>query len=290
MKLFKPLKRLLQSPLYAFFTGFFAALLGVLTAYMLFPENIGIVSVFFASLALFPFWNSMLKRGMAFIGTERIVMKNEIFRLTELRLKHSRERISIINVIKNHWNVFEAYIFSFMGMFFVYLLLEMLVSPVVAASLFAEQTAIFNVHATASVGTLMSILSNNIVVLLICFFIALVYRSGVFIVAWNASVWGVVLGHSLRQSVSLLAVEPATVAVLSVLVILPHLIGEALAYIFAAVSGSLLFEAFIKRMKARLLRLYLNDVFVILILAAVILLVSAIIEVFFAFPVIAGLR
>ena len=288
MNLAKAVRNLGRTPMYAFFAGFFAALLGIATAIILFPENTGIVSVFFVSLALFPFWGRILRLGMVLEGTERTVVKGENIHITELKVRNIKSKLNILNLIRTHHNVFQAYIFSFLGIFLVYLLLEMLVPVEMAVSLFGEQTSIFGASASAGFGSFMGILVNNFGVLLICFLIALVYRSGVFIVAWNASVWGVIFGLTVRNSALMLGHEPLVLFFISIVIIIPHLIAEALAYIFAAVAGSVVYETISQRfggkIRDRMFRIYISDALMILLIGIGILVAAAAVETFFAIP------
>lgn len=87
-------------------------------------------------------------------------------------------------------------------------------------------------------GTYDELMRRNGAVLLAGFLLSTVYRHGgiLLVLAWNAARWGVVLGCISQLE----ARAGGAGAALGMLVVLPHLIFEALAYVLAAMSGAFL--------------------------------------------------
>ncbi len=284
----KLIRRYAENEMYAFFIGFFCALIGISTAFLLFPENVGMVSVFFTSLALLPFWDKIIKACSIRKGAHEKIISRQGVQMTEIRMKSLKRKINLAEIIFEHLPVFKAYIFSFIGVFFVYTILQMLLPVFDIHSIFADQLSLLKVNpAVMNSGSMfLAILSNNITVLFICFLIALVFRSGVFIIAWNASVWGVVFGAVMSESGVLLQANSFLLFGLVIIGIAPHMIMEAFSYICGAISGSLLFESIYKKMKPEMFNLYVNDALLILVFGLVILVISAAIEIYFAFPIV----
>ena len=82
------------------------------------------------------------------------------------------------------------------------------------------------------------LMQRNLAVLLAGFLVSTLYRHGgiLLILAWNAARWGVVLGAVGRLELS----AGGAGAALPVLLVLPHLLFEALAYVLAAMAGAFL--------------------------------------------------
>lgn len=87
-------------------------------------------------------------------------------------------------------------------------------------------------------GTFGLLMQRNLAVLLAGFLISTLYRHGgiLLILAWNAARWGVVLGAVGRVELS----AGGAGAAVAVLLVLPHLLFEALAYVLAAMAGAFL--------------------------------------------------
>lgn len=279
-----------DSHIFVFLMGVGCALLGIVTAWLLFINtplagSIGVMSVFFTSLALFPSWDKILSIKAIMVGTERRVIRGGGAEFTELRLAGADEKINPWRVIRNHGNLFQAYVLSFMGIFAVYAILQILLPGAVAQGLFNQQTSILSVRATG-LGDVWGIISNNLGVFLVCFLISLAYRSGIFIIAWNASVWGVVFGNFLRQGIAAQQASPVFFALVVTAAVMPHLVIEALAYLSAAISGALTFKAFWKHPDGGGFGYLLGDAMVVLGFACILLVIGALLEVYFAFPLV----
>lgn len=282
------LRRCMRNEMYAFFVGFFCALLGIGAAYLLFPANMGIVSVFFTTLALMPFWGKVIEACSILKGAEERIIRRDGIELTELRMRSLKDKINLVEIILSHNAVFKAYVFSFMGILFVYALLQLLAPILNSPVIFTEQLSILGVSpaGASTADSFIAILGNNLTVLFICFLIALVFRSGVFIIAWNASVWGVVFGAVMLRSGILLNENSILLFLLVIAGVLPHMIMEAFSYICGAISGTMIFESISKKINEETFYLYLNDSLVVLIFGIAILVIAAYIEVFFAFPIV----
>jgi uncharacterized membrane protein SpoIIM required for sporulation len=118
------------------------------------------------------------------------------------------------------------------------------------------------------------ILLNNLRVLLLSLILALFYGAGsVFILAWNASIIGFIIGSLVRNTLGLASIPYAF------LKFALHGVPEILAYIAAALAGSILFVAVvrgdIKKGKAK--RLFL-DFIIITAISVALLVLAALLE------------
>lgn len=281
-----------HTPVFAFLVGMGCALLGVATGWVLFAGgplmgSIGIITVFFTSLALFPSWDKVASIKAITSGTESEVLRGGGVRMTELKMANIGGRFNPIHIIENHRSLFLAYIFSFLGIFIVYVLLQLLLPDAMAHELFVQQKGIFGAAGADLNATFWSLLTNNLGVLAICFLISLVYRSGIFIIAWNASVWGVVLATFLKQG-------PPTgegmlmFVLITIIAIMPHLIIEALSYLSAAIAGAVTFKAFWRNFNTERFGVLVTDAFVVLGFAVLLVVLGAAVEAYYAFPMLQG--
>ncbi len=236
--------KLEEKPFNAFFFGMAAAIPGIAIAYTIFPVNAGIVAVFFTSLAMMPFIKKMTEKAAMTGSTEKTVKSHGI-RLREYRVRG--EKLTLKAVWSEYGKLIKVYFFSFFGIFMVFSTLTLVYPEDVTVKLFPEQKNSIQGSATGKAAAMgakeaffIAIIENNLWVMFVCFLIALVYGFGAtFIITWNASVWGIAFASRAVEMGSALGAEPFTYFALIMLVVLPHTAAEAMAYFFAAISGSI---------------------------------------------------
>ena len=107
-----------------------------------------------------------------------------------------------------HWPAIKFFVFAFLGMVAAYIVLALLLPLDYLNNLFSSQLEILserNVFGafTAQSSAFLTIFTNNIKVLAVGLLLAFVFGAGaIFILEWNASVFGVLVGSLLRHSVS----------------------------------------------------------------------------------------
>lgn len=214
------LKDLLKKKYLFFVLGFAFTIVSVFFSLKLFPQDPGIVGVVFVSMM-----------------SLRILSK--LF-----------DKIpSYKSLLDYSFELYQVYLFLFFGVFVAFLVFSSVLPSVSSSNLFHNQLNLFGfeefsndlVEQNASLGGAISfsthfldIFSNNFVVLFFCFIVSFFFGSGaLFIILWNASVWGIVLGHIFRS----ISLNNFLILLIS---ILPHTILEVSAYILAAISGVVL--------------------------------------------------
>ncbi len=219
-----------------FGTGLVHASLAIGMASVLFPSASGLVSTFFIAFGLLPTFNRLLDENA-----------HAIWDKAEHPIAANAKTVLGLFAI-------------FLGIFTVYFFLASYLSAEKAQSVFEKQLAGVSPLSrltTQDFDDFMMILKHNVVVLYVFFFISIVYQLGaMFVLAWNASVWGAVFGFLLQAHA--LPTEVMRVAPISgghevgfssyqsgllVLSFLPHLSLEAVGYIVAAMSGLFLGKA-----------------------------------------------
>ena len=252
-----------KKPNYAFLLGFLYSLIGLISAKMIFPTSVGIMSIAFTSILLIPSLNQLLA-----------IEENQ-----EVREK----KFSLRLLFKDHKDIFEIYIFMFFGIFSTYLFFSFVFPDVVTLSYFSPQLKVAGITgaaASAEHAFFWKILRNNLLVLVVSFFLSLVYGAGsILFINWNASVWGAVFGFMSRQSIQANDLFYGFTHIL--LPSFPHMFTEALSYFAAAIVGGILSKAMIReKLFSKRFHHVLTDSLIVMVLAAVLIFVAAYIETF----------
>ncbi len=220
--------------IYAFLLGVGYSIIGVLIASILFPGDPALVAVAFTSMLLLP----------------------ELYKIfsIEERQESLEQRVSLRSLWRDDIEVIRIYIFLFLGIMLVYSIGTILLPELQANNLFREQLEIrfgqgFAGSATAgsatgeifSSGLFFVLLTNNFLVLMACFILALLAGDGaIFLISWNASVWGTIFGLTAKNAALFSGQHPLYFFGLIMAIVFPHMIIEAISYFLAAISGSVI--------------------------------------------------
>jgi uncharacterized membrane protein SpoIIM required for sporulation len=117
------------------------------------------------------------------------------------------------------------------------------------------------------------IAANNLLIIVICVFLSLIYGSGaIFILNYNASIAGVLFGGSMSV---LLGKGAGFLA--SPLLFIPHTVIEILAYLIAAIAGAILSKA-VARVLPGSPKILIKDGLIYLALSVALVIVGAAVE------------
>ena len=214
---------------YAFILGIIYSVIGILVASILFPGDPALVAVAFTSLLLLP----------------------ELYKIfsIEERQESMEQRVSLRALWRDDAKLVRIYIFLFLGILLVYSLGTMVMPQMQTNTLFREQLEIRfgQGFSGQAVGTLISsslffdLLGNNFLVLIACFIMALLTGDGaIFLITWNASVWGTIFGLTAKYAGQFSGKSQFYLFGLIMLMVFPHMIIEAISYFLAAISGSVI--------------------------------------------------
>ncbi|MBU0456774.1 MAG: stage II sporulation protein M [Nanoarchaeota archaeon] len=214
---------------YAFILGVVYSIIGILIASILFPGDPALVAVAFTSLLLLP----------------------ELYKIfsIEERQESMEKKVSLRSLWFDDINVVKIYIFLFLGILIVYSAGTMLLPHMQTNTLFREQLEIrfgqgFTGQAAGGIfssGLFYDLLSNNFLVLIACFIMALLTGDGaIFLITWNASVWGTIFGLTAKNAALFSGQSHFYLFGLIMLIVFPHMILEAISYFLAAISGSVI--------------------------------------------------
>ncbi len=213
-----------RHPFEILFVGFFYALLSIFLALWIFPDAASVAMIFLAVIACL-----YLIQG--------IVISEEV----EEQKAPSEEF-----VLKQHAKTVWTFFLLFMGFLSAYIV-AMFILPEGSIQLaFATQEATLNdirsiTGRSIASDTFLVILSNNIRVLFLSVLFALFYGAGsIFILAWNASLMGFVIGGFVKNVGGLLSLPQVMLRYFI------HGVPEILAYLAGALAGSILFIAVVR--------------------------------------------
>jgi len=267
-----PEKWLEQKARYGFLLGAGYTIVGLTIASVLFPADPALVAVACTSLMLLP----------------------ELYKLfsIEEREEGSAKRFRILSLLKENSDFIRIYLFILLGIFVVYALAAMILPNLQVNALFREQLEMRGASGDASaiVGSarfnspeanlFSSIFFNNLWVLIACFLLSLLTGDGaIFLLTWNASVWGTIFGVMARNAAIYSHSNPFYYLGLILLIVLPHAILEILAYILAAISGGMISkDVLLEKFESKRFNQVFAYNFILFILALVILFLGAHVE------------
>lgn len=198
-------------------------ILAIGVSYLLFPGEASLIAVFLVAFGM-----SKTVRGLLEYNRYQIWGG-----LCTPRRANTRLAVSLSSI--------------FAGILVIYAAASLLVPESQIMALFGRQVGDFGDHSITEVqfGDLSGVLTHNLAVLGICFLFALIYQTGgiMLVLAWNASVWGVVFPTIARTAPDQGVHGVFSYFLKSMVCIGPHLALEAVAYVLAAMSGVFLSKA-----------------------------------------------
>jgi stage II sporulation protein M len=253
-------KRAERHPLEMFFVGFFYASLSIILSLWIFPEHSSLAMVFLSVLACLYIIQGALK----------------------IEEKKEKDYNSEKWLLRQHLKPLLLFLFLFLGFVFAFTLWTFLMSPEKASTLFELQESsvehIKNLTGGATYkGDFLNIISNNLKVLFLSIIFAIFYGAGaIFILAWNASVMGFVIGNLAREGLGIASLPLAFTKYFL------HGIPEMFAYLVAALAGGILYVAFIKGdlLDKKISKRLLIDTIYLILISILILVIAAIIEIY----------
>jgi uncharacterized membrane protein SpoIIM required for sporulation len=217
-----------KKPRHAFLLGLIYAIVGIISAKFIFGANPGMMTVAFTSILLIPSLNRLLA--------------------DEENVEIREKKLSLKLLFKDHKDIFEIYIFLFLGIFASYVLFSLVYSVPETLKLFAPQLKVAGITGRAfDPGFFSELLINNLKVMLVCLVLSLVYGAGsILFITWNASVWGVFFGIVAKEAALEASGNPLLFFISTIIPQLPHLVTEAASYFSAAIVGGVMSKAVLR--------------------------------------------
>jgi uncharacterized membrane protein SpoIIM required for sporulation len=272
--LFSP-KRAERHPFEMMLIAIVYSTIAIWLAYFIFPQYSSIVMVFFTVLSCIYVLQGAFKR-------EELKEKKNV---QEEKLLRSHAKLLVLMLF-----LFIGFVISFSIWSFV--MPSILPTDQVSVIFSSQGSAVDSVRAAVSgvsesgaaiSGSAVSgnglgaIITNNLKVLFISLLLAFFFGAGaIFVLAWNASVMGYVIGNLARDTLGLIGM-PIAFAKYFV-----HGIPEMLAYLTAALAGGIIYMAICRGdfLKLKRNKRIIFDVIVLILIAIFLLIVAALIEVY----------
>jgi len=267
--------------------------MGILFAWLLFPADPSLVAVAFTSILVLP-------------------AMRKLFSIEEQQDKNVK-KFSVKLLWKNHNDILGVYLLLLLGIFLVYSVAAVVLPSMSVNSLFRDQLelrltddgrgsavdvsnnnykSVLSDSKIASSSPLhfsgalfLQLITNNILVLFACLALAFLTGDGaIFLLTWNASLWGTIFGVTARNASIVSNMNPFLLLLLVLVIVLPHALLEMLSYVLGAISGGLMSNDVElednESDKDRFKGSYWKSVLFILLAALVIILIGAIVETF----------
>ena len=210
-----------SKPYFAFLLGLSYSIIGMGGAIFLFPDDPALVAVALTSMLMIP-----LVRKLVYVSKQE----------TEGEIPETP--------FQKYKNAFSIYILLFLGSFVAFAAFAMMLPSMAANFLFQNQLSIYFGSITGkafSSGVFFDLFNNNLKVLMFSFIVSIVLGGGaIFIIIWNASLWGTIFGVLAKTSAATTGSGILSTFGLIFIIVFPHMILEVASYIFAAISGSAL--------------------------------------------------
>ncbi len=247
---------------YAFLTGLGYSIIGIGSAVLLFPQDPGLAAIAFTSLMILPSLNKLMS-----------IEENQAAR---------EKKFDIIELFKDHNDIFRIYLFLFLGILITFSLFSLFLPSITASKIFSQQINVLGITGEAyTIGNIFwPLFVNNLKVLVFCLIASFIYGSGaIFILTWNASVWGTIFAIVAKQSAAVAGQNPLLYFGLTLLAVFPHMILEASAYFIAAISGGIVSKSVLReKLFSKRFTQIIEDGLMMFVIAVIVLVIAVYVE------------
>lgn len=188
-------------------------------------------------------------------------------------------------LLKEHTKALAFFTFLFLGFVTAFAIWYIFLPPAYVSEVFEVQTATIagfddvTGKVTDPLNSVTGLFTHNIKVLMFCLLFAFFYGFGaIFILTWNASVIGAVIGDAIRSNLSHGFLTVITSSILRYMV---HGIPEIVAYFTAGLAGGIISIAVINHdWKSKKFKHVLTDSLDLILISVGLLVIAAVLEVF----------
>lgn len=238
-----------KRPMHVFLASLLITTVCYWLAYFLFPEIASIVAIVLISMAI-------------------VSVMHQVMLIEEIEEEASDGRYSFLSM---HMDVIEMYAAFFFGAVATFTFWFLVSPDLVRNALFSQQLVkVLIVRGAVPQGAVWHILLNNLGVLISAFIMSLIVGTGaVFILIWNGSVLATYIGSALVRG----GLSAGFFA---------YALPELVAYFIGGIAGGILSAGVVRRhLKGKKFETVFRDSVGLLAVAAVVLAVSAYVEVYF---------
>jgi len=264
--LFKP-GRVRNRPYFAILSSFIFTLIAFFLSYLLFRSILSIATIFLTTMLLIPMMIHLLKME------ERKASKH-----------------GIKNFFSNHKDIFEVYLYSFLGVFIAFVMIGLIMKQGTYAGLFDFQTRFLHAQEGVSAASIqefvkstiqptlsqmISLFAHNLLVVVICFLLSFFYgASAIFLIILNGSVFASFIVFVIRTlSQNILS------GLQALLFFMIHLLPEVSGFLLAAIAGGIVSKAISgENWRSKHFRNIFKDATVLVLIAIGLVLLGSVLE------------
>lgn len=254
-----------KRPSTSFVLGIIFTVISFISALLIFrntPHLIGITTIFFTVILAIP-------------GVNKLFADEEQIEADEKK-----------SFLKEHEAIIDFSLYFFLGIFVVFLIISLFKPELILSKndfLGVQETARVNIEGLPlppMENISLSIIKNNLFVMLVLFLLSFFYSSGaLFIIVLNASIFAHAFTDTIRSGLPSTMVDAFTYTLCGLGTRFLHTIPEVMSYFLVAIAGGVLSKAVTKE-KIFSKRFYkvLKDSIILLVIAIVVLIIAALIE------------
>lgn len=181
------------------------------------------------------------------LGFTAIMLMPSLFKLTNCIRIREKNIFSFKLFLYAVFPLIKIYILIFFGIFFTFAFFSTIFPTLASGHFFNVQVSALAGEATRFNPSLWTdLFTRNFYILALSFLLSLIAGNGaILFITWNASIWGAAFGFIANKSSAVLSANPFILFGLIVLSVLPHSFLEALSYIIAAISGSIISDGLV---------------------------------------------
>jgi uncharacterized membrane protein SpoIIM required for sporulation len=251
-------------PYLALVFGFFFTVVAFIISYLLLKSVLSVATVFLTTLLLIPTMIKLLKM--------------------EERLE---SKFGLKNFFMIHKDIFEVYLFSFLGVFIAFAVIGIFLQ---AGGLFDLQARLVQQDVNAqsirefvdsvsqpTYAQALSLFAHNLLVVVICFALSFFYgASAIFLIILNGSVFASFIVLVIR-----VIAENILAGVQAFLFFMIHLLPEISGFMLAAIAGGVVSKAIsVEKRNSKAFRNVFKDVTVLMLISMGLVLLGTLLEVF----------
>ncbi len=259
-----------KKPYSMMFLSFLYMTIAIFLSYWIFRSQASMVTVFLAVFAAFPI----------------------MYRVIRLEEKKDTKTTKEPKMLKEHMKAISFFIWMFIGFVLATAFWYVILPENIVFSVFSAQSnTLTSINAAAiKSGLLFKIFFNNLRVLLLCVLFSLLYGIGaIFILIWNATVLGTVIGNFIRIELAKIVELVGFSKISSYFSIISfallkyalHGIPEMASYFIAGLSGGIISFAVVNHdYRKKNFKNIMGDAGTLLAISLILLFIAAILEVY----------
>ena len=265
-----PVKLVEKRAIFAFILGIAYSIIGIGIAVLLFPEDPAIVAVAMVALMFYP-------------TIKKLVHAEEME-------EAQNTEFSLADFFHDHKYIFKIYILFFLGCLLGFAFFSIQLPSLAANHIFNNQVDILyrvtghtigdtTAHPIFNLSRFVDLFANNMSVLILVFITAFFIGDGaIFLLTWNASVWGTIFGIFAKNYALGVSKNPFFAFLMVMSIVLAHTLSEAFAYVSSATAGGVISKGIIseKFMSERFTRVVKGTIITLLFSFAVLIIAVAV--------------